>query len=176
MGGTGGASLHGGPPALVTAEPSGRGPGLWGLSRGAGPSPDPGFPGGPWRPGWAVEARGPRPVQCLESESASIRALSLHIRRVGSVVGPPVGPDGSPGQEAQRTGSWGLALPTSACGLAPGHRGEGPVFPSPCPCRPSSLPIPSAGLSWGLTFPGRCFVSRGVGSSEGESTAWLPPP
>ena len=54
------------PPALVTAESSGLGLGLWGLSRGAGPaSLDPGFPGGPWMSGWAVEVHGSHPVQCL---------------------------------------------------------------------------------------------------------------
>lgn len=137
---------------------------------------------GPWLPWRTLEARlgrgGPRPSSSpVFGVRVSEHSCPVAPHPEGGLGGrSSCGPRWEPGQEAQRTGSWGLALPTSACGLAPGHRGEGPVFPSPCPCRPSSLPIPSAGLSWGLTFPGRCFVSRGVGSSEGESTAWLPPP
>lgn len=77
------------------------------------------------------------------------------------MVGPPVGPDGSPGQEDQQVGGWGLALLTSACDPALEQCGEDLVFPSSCPCRPSSLPIPPAGLIWALTFPRRCFGSLG---------------
>ena len=36
------------------------------------------------------------------------------MRRVDSLD-----PDGSPGQEDQQVGGWGLALPTSACDPAP---------------------------------------------------------
>ena len=60
----------GDPPAPVTAEPSGLGLGLRGLSSGAGK--DTGFPGGRWMPSWAMEIHGSRPVQRLESQSVSI--------------------------------------------------------------------------------------------------------
>lgn len=169
MGGTGGTSLHGAPAStchrrVLRSRAGALGP----LQGGWACLP------GPWLPWRTLDVRlgrgGPR-----LSSSPVFTSLSLHIQRVGTVVGPLVGPDGSPGQEAQWAGSWGLTLPTSACSLAPEQRGEGPVFPSSCPCRPSSPPIPSAGLTWGLTFPGHCFVSWRR-SSEGESTAWLPPP
>lgn len=91
------------------------------------------------------------------------------------MVGPPVGPDGSPGQEDQQVGGWGLALPTSACDPAPEQCREDLVFPSSRPCRPSSLPIPPAGLIWGLTFPRCCFGSRG-GVQRGSPWRGCPPP
>ena len=169
MGGTGGTSLHGAPASTCHRRVLRSRAGALGPLQGGWAC----FPG-PWLPWRTLDVQLGCGGQRLSS-SPVFASLSLHIQRVGTVVSSLVGPDGSPGQEAQWAGSWGLTLLTSACSLAPGQRGEGPVFPSSCPCRPSSPPIPSAGLTWGLTFPGRCFVSRGR-SSEGASTAWLPPP
>ena len=161
----------GDPPALVTAEPSGLGLGLWGLSSGAGED------WLPWRtrmPGWAMDIHGSRPVQRLESQLLSICSPVAPCPDDGHQGWSFCGPRREPRSGRPAGGRLG-ACPPDLC-LRPGPRAvqrrPGLPFLSPLQTEFSSHSSRRADLGTHfpqmlLWFPGR--------SSEGESMAWLPP-